>query len=289
MATSYRPTDIEITPDGYVVSGTYRDLDAWLMKLDKEGNLIWSRGYHNGRSNGTEQVPGGFVMARSTINSSADWNMQVLMLDQDGSVQWANDYGTTNKDIARAIDVSAGTIAIVGTVTYADDTSDIRVIGINYSGDITWQYTFDGGYDDRSSSIHATSDGGFIVGGNTDINESDKGVVLLKISNSGVLEWQKLYPDKSISNDQDTLRPVSGGDYIIGVRSIPSQENSIELIKTDSSGSCSPLDSSSLMVPAISGLTVTPGTVSSSSSPAEEPSVNNYVFDRHVEIEQIYP
>ena len=287
----YHPTDIHLLPDGYIVSGTYNGTSAWMMKLDMTGNRIWSQSYSGGILNDVAQVPGGYVMASTTgYEYTQDRDVLVRMLDQDGTVQWANNYGTTDKDISKSMAVSAGTIAIIGTVIYADETSDIRVFGINTNGAVSWQYIFDGGYDDRASSIHSTSDGGFIVGANTDINESDKGVVLLKLSNSGILEWQTLYPDKIISNDQDTLTPVSGGDYIIGVRSIPSQETSIELIKTDSSGSCSPLDSPSFMMPVTSELTVTPSTISSGSgSPSEDWAISIDAVDWYVEIEQIHP
>jgi len=283
----YRPTNIFLLSDGYIVFGTYygtyEGTSTWMMKLDTDGEPVWSQSYYGSISVVT-QVPGGFVMARVH-----DHDILVTWLDQDGQVQRSKQYGTS-LDLVKSIAVSSGTLAIVGKVTNTDDTSDIRAFGIETNGDISWEYIFDGGNNDSATSIHATSDGGFIIGGNSGINVSDEGVVLLKLSLSGILQWQKVYPDKSIPNNHDTLRPVTGGDYIVGVRSVPSQVNTFELIKTDSSGSCSTLDSPSLMIPSLSASTITDYAESSGSGdPTYLWDSMSYQFEGYVEIEQIFP
>ena len=304
--TQFNPSDIFQLSDGYVVLDNNN-----IMKVSITGDLIWKRNYTGGTD--IAKLTDGYVVAEAhryvVFHPSGDtdlaYDIRIRKIDADGVIQWQNDYSNTNKNIIKAIDVSSDTIAVAGTVVYPDDTSDISVFGIDTTGDITWHYSFDGGYNESASTIKAASDGGFIVGGNTDINGSDKGFLLLKLSNSGVLEWQTFFPDKYVAypdissfydyryntDTQDTLKAAIGGGYIVSFSSIPDQKNSNEILKTDDSGSCSTLGGAYTIVPIVSGLVVSPSTtnISDNDSPIGSYDRNIDAVDWHYEIEQIYP
>tara|TARA_R110002050_G_scaffold195593_2_gene330470 strand:+ start:10358 stop:11956 length:1599 start_codon:yes stop_codon:yes gene_type:complete len=100
---------------------------------------------------------------------------------------------------------------------------DYWILQIDSSGAIIWQTTIGGTGIDRANSILQTSDGGFLINGNsnspasgnkTSPNNGDWDSWIVKLSATGVIEWQKSFggqdPDYGIS-----LVPSADGNYLI--------------------------------------------------------------------------
>jgi hypothetical protein len=100
-------TKIRQTSDsGYVIAGTYSFRpgfrDAWILKLDSDGNIQWQNAYggidYEGAHISVEQTSdGGYIVAGSyivaeeiTIDSNYAW---VLKLDSGGNMEWQKTYG----------------------------------------------------------------------------------------------------------------------------------------------------------------------------------------------------
>ena len=81
--------------------------------------------------------------------------------------------------------------------------SDIWVLKLDRDGTITWQKTYGGsGYDD-AYSIQQTSDGGYIVAGDTYSFGAGSGDVwVLKLDQCGNITWQKTY------GGSETIMPI---------------------------------------------------------------------------------
>jgi hypothetical protein len=59
----------------------------------------------------------------------------------------------------------------------------------NSQGEVEWQYTMDGGYDDVGNYISQTSDGGYILTGSTYTSDGMNDVILIKLDASGSQEF----------------------------------------------------------------------------------------------------
>ncbi|HRG83210.1 MAG TPA: hypothetical protein PLO99_11910, partial [Chitinophagaceae bacterium] len=125
--------------------------------------------------------------------------------------QWANQYGGGNVDIPYAIKITAdgGTIITGYTDSKNGDISpqpnreywDLWVVKLNRCGSIEWEKSFGGSNYESGRDIVQTSDGGYLVVGET--NSTDGGVIsgyggtkdiwVLKLNANGTLLWQKRY------------------------------------------------------------------------------------------------
>ena len=107
------------------------------------------------------------------------------------------------------------------------------MVKINSKGTIEWQKSYGGIYADELKSISQTSDNGFIVGGNSNSivsgNKTEENFGLsdywiLKLDNSGSIEWQK-----TIGGSQDeqltTIFQTKSKEYIIGGSSNSNKSN----------------------------------------------------------------
>ncbi len=101
-----------------------------------------------------------------------------------------------------------------------------------------WERTFGGGDEDRGFSIRQTSDGGFIIVGDTySYGAGNSDIYLIKTDASGNELWSHTYG--GISNDESScIQLTSDGGYIIagGTESYGAGDCDVYLVKTDASG-----------------------------------------------------
>jgi preprotein translocase subunit SecG len=124
---------------------------------------------------------------------------------------------------------------IVGDTSSFEVNSDIWVVKTNYSGNIEWQKSYGENKEEIGNFIQSTSDGGYIIVGTTDsINVGDKDIILIKINNTGSIEWQKIYGGNDKENSYFVKQTFDSGFLIIGnTKSYGSGDYDIWLIKTD--------------------------------------------------------
>ncbi len=93
----------------------------------------------------------------------------VIKLDASGNVQWQKTYGGRNLDEAKSIQqTSDGGYIVAGeTWSFGAGGRDAWVIKLDAKGNVQWRKTYGGKYEDRAKSIQQTSDGGYIVAGET--------------------------------------------------------------------------------------------------------------------------
>jgi len=87
---------IQEVSDGYVISGSQYvietiDDEIYLMKINKDGNLLWEKTYGGSSSdygNSIRELPDGkLVIAGTTKSVAQDGNMYLLKLDSEGNMQ----------------------------------------------------------------------------------------------------------------------------------------------------------------------------------------------------------
>ena len=94
----------------------------------------------------------------------------------------------------------------------------VRTSGCSNSirtGSCIWQRTFGGANDDEANSVQQTSDGGYIVAGNTSsFGLRAQDAWILKLNATGIPLWQKTYGG-SLSDEANSIQQTSDGGYIV--------------------------------------------------------------------------
>jgi hypothetical protein len=164
------------------VSGNHGDYDYWLIKLDDSGNLQWQKalgGSGMEEAYSVEQTSdGGYIIAGASNSNNGD-------------------------------------------VTGNHGSYDYWIVKLDNAGNIQWQKSFGGANEDYAYSATQTSDGGYIVAGRSkstdgDVtgNHGDFDYWVLKLNNSGNIQWQKSYGGTKL-DEAHSVRQTSDGGYAV--------------------------------------------------------------------------
>jgi len=206
--------------DKSIGSGDTDDLDKVLQTSDG-GYLLY--GFSMGGI--------GFDKTEGTVGYFDFW---IVKLSPDGTKQWDQTINTEGDQIMGDIIQAADGGYMIATISTEkagwDQTSDSKgssdfwIIKLSADGTKLWDKNIGGSGSDIGYVIRKTSDGGFILGGQSesfvsgDKSENPKGnsdYWIVKISSTGVKEW-----DKTIGGTGNdvilSMQPTKDNGYIIG-------------------------------------------------------------------------
>ncbi len=102
--------NVSSSNDGDILDGQGVN-DAWIIKMDPNGNILWSKNFGGTSSEGAEAITetndGGLFIAGYSYNypivnfQSAEYF--VIKTDSDGNLEWENTYGGDDADFATAV------------------------------------------------------------------------------------------------------------------------------------------------------------------------------------------
>lgn len=237
------------TPDGgYLVAGTtysndndvsgaHGSSDGWLVKLDTSGVVQWQKavgGTVNDRANYIQNTSdGGYVMAGSTFSNDGDVSVNhgsndswIVKLSVSGAIQWQKTLGGTNAEEANSIEQTTDGGYVLGNYSYSNDgdvmgnhgSSDCWVVKTDSNAVIEWQKSLGGSGDDIANTVQQTTDGGFIMIGNTVSNNQEVSgnhglydVWIIMFSQSGVVQWLKTLGGTGVDFAANILQTTDGG------------------------------------------------------------------------------
>lgn len=168
----------------------------------------------------------------------------IVKLNKNGNIQWQKTYGGLYADILGSIEQTKDGGYILGGSSNSpqsgdkDDDNrgigDFWIIKINNKGVIEWQKTCGGNEDEELYAIHQTQDGGYIVGGNSNSNDSLTSVGgkvnsgsdywIFKMDANGTIVWSKTY-DFGPIDILTTLLENKDSTYLVGGYSAPSPKS----------------------------------------------------------------
>ncbi len=223
---------IRATADGgYIVAGitfstdgnitTNKGIcDAWLVKLNANGNMVWQRTYGGSNDDGAYDVQqttdGGYIIAGYTKSNDGDVNAfrgatdcWIIKTDANGNIQWQRSMGGTEMEVATAIrQTHDGGYAFTGytfsgngdVTQHRDNTNhqDYWLVKLDAAGNKVWDKCYGGPDHDFPNDLTVTADGGFAVTGYTLQNGLDvtghtgkRDIWVIRTSNTGTLLWQR--------------------------------------------------------------------------------------------------
>ena len=155
---------------------------------------------------------------------------------------WTKTFGGSDFEVGYCVrQTSDGGYILTGyTNSYGAGNYDVWLIKTNSCGDTIWTKTFGGNRYDVAYSVQQTSDGGYILTGNTKsyngTNVND--VWLIKTDINGNMKWEKNYRS-SKSGYLGSVQQTFDGGYIIGGTTdyySGNGKSDMWLIKTDANG-----------------------------------------------------
>ena len=197
--------------------------DSYVARYAADGSLVWMRGLSGSGHDQAKQVrataDGGCIALFETSSHDGDmegdanrgvFNLMVVKYDAEGAVQWRRTIGGTNLESSDfGLDVLANGNYVVGGIksSYSHDFEDAEYFGNTFdlfateisaqTGESVWLRTYGGSSNEYLNAVTATSDGGFIMVGDTKSGDGtfaasatgyDNSYVM-KLGATGAVEW----------------------------------------------------------------------------------------------------
>ena len=241
----------QTTDEGYIVAGSTNSFgagnyDIWLLKLNSTGDVTWQKTYGGSSYDDwpywiQQTADGGYIVAGSTYSSDAVREAWLLKLDPAGDVTWQKTYGGSLYDYFFLIQQTTdeGYIVAGSTNSFGAGNYDIWLLKLNSGGDVTWQKTYGGTESDHAYSVQQTTDGGYIVAGNTtSFGAGGYDAWILKLNSNGNVDWQKTYGGSQADGFNSIHQTTDGGYIVAGnTTSFGDGKQDIWLLKLDGTGS----------------------------------------------------
>jgi hypothetical protein len=239
------------------------DLDYWLWKMDERGDFEWQKSFGGNKADLLQSIAltsdGGFILGgTSSSNKGLDKleetkgldDFWIIKLNAKGEELWQKTIGGAGMEkllsIAQTKDEGyiLGGTSSSGKSTKTNDVYsksedsrgnlDYWVVKLTSKGNIEWQKTIGGRFNDELKSIKQTTDNGYILGGHSnsplsgDKTEPNYGLGdywIVKLDEEGTIQWQR-----ALGGDKDdlltTLEITNDGGYIVGGNSNSGATNS---------------------------------------------------------------
>jgi outer membrane protein OmpA-like peptidoglycan-associated protein len=214
-------------------------IDAWVIRLDKNGNLMWDRnfgGTGNDRYTSIAQVEDGFILLGETDSRDQDirenrGKLDILLtkIDIFGKPRWHKTLGGSDNDISHGLtNTTDGQLVLVGTTFSSDGMvknhkgeGDVWLVKVGTEGNVLWERTFGGTGDEGGNNVSVTFNGSLLVAGTTRSDDGDinnrKGLYdgwIFKTDANGNLLWQKTMGGNG-KDDFQVIREIPSGDYMV--------------------------------------------------------------------------
>jgi len=199
---------VQLEDGTYLVSGDVASLDqregkrhsdAWLARIDEEGNLIWSRRYGTpGQEGGGQILPspsgGHYILGWSRrafrpngekLDKNDPW---LIKVDADGNLEWERIYGEIAwESFARGLVNDDGNLVILGSMAPTEaEEFDLWLLCLDPQGVVLWERRFGGPGEERGHWLTETRDGGYMLSGSTTSwGSGDRDIWLVKTDGNG--------------------------------------------------------------------------------------------------------
>jgi hypothetical protein len=208
---------------GYTKSKGAGGWDAWVLRLDGQGKLLWDRTFGGADDDGAYSIlqtaDGGYIVAGYTKSKGAGgWDAWVLRLDGQGKLLWDKAFGGVGDETAYSINQTADLGLVIAGVTSSKGAGswDAWVLCLDAQWQPLWDKTFGGSGHDEAFSVQQTPDGGYIVVGSVEkANNWDAWV--LRLDGEGEKLWDKTFGGKEFDEAWWVQQTSDGGHIVAGV------------------------------------------------------------------------
>jgi hypothetical protein len=231
---------------GYIITGetssyggTY---DVYLIRTNADGDTTWTRTYGgSGTDYGYSVIQtsdAGFAVAGSYLNEGY-FDVYLIKTDSLGDTSWTRTYGGSAHDYGSSVSQTTdGGYIITGYSEHEPYFHHVYIVKTDSLGNTSWTKTYGGVYDERAYAVEQTSDGGYIIAGETSsYGAGAYDVYLLKTDSLGDTCWTRTYGGTDYDRGHAVKQTLDGGYIIAGnTTSFGAGLGDVYLIKVDSLG-----------------------------------------------------
>lgn len=249
------------TPDGgYMLGGTSfqggeggssGSTEGWYdylaIKIDKDGNKEWQKTFGGSNYDFLYAIvnasDGGYLLGGysysgisgdKTEPSRGSYDYWIVKIDKDGNKEWDKTFGGSDQDVLFGMIATPDGGYLLGgnsssgiggdKTAISNGSSDYWIVKIDESGNKQWDKSFGGSDYENLKSLVNTTDGGYLLGGNTqsgisgDKSEPNKGFYdywIVKVDVDGNKVWDKTFGGSNLDDFASVIITADNG-YLLG-------------------------------------------------------------------------
>jgi len=240
----------QTTDGGYIIAGATGSFgsvlfDFYLIKTDANGDSIWTKrlgGTNDDFGNSVKQTTDGGYIITGWTRSFGVGNFEVYLIKTNGNGNslWSKTFGGFTNDIGNSVQQTTdGGYIIAGyTRSFGQVYFDVYLIKTNANGDLLWTKTFGGTAIEWCFSVQQTTDGGYIIAGETQsFGAGGWDVYLIRTDVNGNSLWAKSFGGANDDYGYSVQQTTDGGYIITGyTNSFGAGDYDVYLIRTDANG-----------------------------------------------------
>ncbi len=249
-----------VTSDGgLIVTGSTDSFvdangDAWAIRLDGAGKVLWQKTYGGEGDESfldVRQTPdGGFITVGYTESSGAGKaDFWVVKLTASGEIEWQKTYGGKKVEQAWSVALTSegGYLVAGGTRSFGAGSADYWLLKLDAMGNVIWAKTYGGSGDDGGGGDYeefvvkalVDRDGNYVVvSASSSFGSGETDYWVLKLAPDGSILWQKAYGGE-YEESMWWFAEVQGGGYIIPGNSVsfsPDLSGDLWVLRLDPDG-----------------------------------------------------
>jgi len=208
------------------------------------GDILWIRTYGGNLPDWGQSVQqttdGGYIVAGITDSfGSGPRDVYLVKTDANGNTQWTRTYGGVSYDRGYSVQQTSDGGYIIAGCTQSPSAGgwDFYLVKTDAGGHKRWSRNYGGSRMDIAYSVQQTSDGGYIIAGETYSFGVDGDVYLVKTDANGNTLWTRTYGGSETEYGR-CVQQTSDGGYIIAGRTDAFGAGKYDawLVKTDANG-----------------------------------------------------
>jgi len=240
--------------NGYVITGettSYGSADfkfkMFVVKYDSAGNFVWNKtwgGINYDYGNTVIKSNDGGCVVSGYTNSFGEgvYDAFLAKYDINGTLVWNKTWGGTGVDMGYSVVQTNddGYLIIGYTISFGAGSNDIFVAKYDSSGNFVWDKTWGGTSNDRGYSIAQSTDGSFVITGDTFSFTTAGGydTFLAKFDISGNFVWNSLWGGVNTDTGRQVIKTSDDGYSVVGeTNSFGAGLKEVFLVKYDNNGS----------------------------------------------------
>ncbi|HPP17307.1 MAG TPA: Ig-like domain-containing protein [Fervidobacterium sp.] len=161
-------------------------------------------------------IDGTYTLKAKATNLSGNQNSESINVIVNNGQKT---FGGSGNDYARSVKqtTDGGYIVAGSTASFGAGGYDVYILKLDSNENLVWQKTFGGNGNDEAYSIQQTTDGGYIVAGDTSsFGNGGYDVYIQKLNSNGTLIWQKTFGGNSFDEAYSIQQTTDGGYIVAG-------------------------------------------------------------------------
>lgn len=241
----------QTSDNGYVIVGYTSSFgpgenNVYLIRTNTNGDTLWTKAIgpvYPALSSGNsiqQTTDGGYIIAGQMRGGSGGINkVYLIKTNSSGDTLWTKTLGW-GQGVGYSVQQTSDGGYIIGADldNFDGQSYNVYLIKTNANGDVLWEKTFGGNDYDYGGSAQQTTDGGYVIVGNTrSIGAGLFDVYLIKTNSNGDTVWTKTFGGTDQESGSSVQQTTDGRYVIAGItRSFGAGNNDVYFIKTDANG-----------------------------------------------------